>query len=173
MPKIIENLRCSILQTGKQMLLQEGYAQMTLRRVASACGIAAGTIYNYYPSKEMLAATIMLEDWQRLLGSAEAAVESAVSPLAGMEAVFAMIRAYAEIYRGVWDGYSGAMLISGQRHGLLIGQLAALIRRVLERFDLSPVPDPCVFLAEILLHAGIRQETAFSTLSPFLEKLLL
>lgn len=172
MPKIIENLRHSILQTGKQLLLQNGYEQMTLRRVAHACGIAAGTIYNYFPSKEMLAATIMLEDWQRLLGDAETAVECVSSPLAGLEAVFAAVRAYAEIYRGVWDGYSGAMLISGQRHGLLIGQLAALVRRVLERFALSLSPDPSVFLAEILLHAGVQQDVRFDSLSPFLQKLL-
>ena len=67
MAKIIENLHSTILTVGKRILLEDGYEQMTLRRVAGECGIAAGTIYNYFPSKDILVATIMLEDWKVIL----------------------------------------------------------------------------------------------------------
>ena len=60
MPKIIENLRQTLLSAARTLLLREGYAALTIRRVAAISGIAVGTVYNYFPSKELLAAAVML-----------------------------------------------------------------------------------------------------------------
>ena len=34
-----------------------------MREAARRCGVAVGTLYNYFPSKDALAAAVMLEDW--------------------------------------------------------------------------------------------------------------
>ena len=62
MPKIIENLREILLAASRTLLLEEGYRALTMRQVAGLCHVAVGTVYNYFPSKDMLDAHILLED---------------------------------------------------------------------------------------------------------------
>ena len=62
MPKIIENIKEQIIEEAKRQLFENGYAKTTIRSVAKACGIGVGTIYNYFPSKEMLISAFMLDD---------------------------------------------------------------------------------------------------------------
>ncbi|MBQ3897679.1 MAG: helix-turn-helix transcriptional regulator, partial [Clostridia bacterium] len=63
MPKIIANLEDTIIEQANIQLFEKGYSDMTMRSVAEACGIAVGTVYNYYKSKDMMVAKIMLRDW--------------------------------------------------------------------------------------------------------------
>ena len=63
MPKRIENLQENILRQAKPLMLESGYEALAMRDVAARCGIAVGTLYNYFPSKEALAGGVMLEDW--------------------------------------------------------------------------------------------------------------
>ena len=67
MPKIIENVREQLLEEAKKQIAEYGYAKTTVRSVAEACGLGVGTVYNYFPSKDMLIASFMAEDWQRVL----------------------------------------------------------------------------------------------------------
>ena len=71
MPKIIENLREELLAEAKRQIAERGYKNTTIRSVAAECGIAVGTVYNYFPSKEMLVAAFMYEDWQAQLDAME------------------------------------------------------------------------------------------------------
>ena len=50
MPKIIEGLRQRLLQEAERQLTEGGYSAMTIRSVAKACGVAVGTVYNYFYS---------------------------------------------------------------------------------------------------------------------------
>lgn len=63
MPKIIENLRSALLCEAKRQINEVGYGNTTIRSVASGCGVAVGTVYNYFKSKDMLIASFILEDW--------------------------------------------------------------------------------------------------------------
>jgi len=63
MPKIIENIRESLLEKARHQVMEQGYSTMTIRSVAKACKVGVGTVYNYFPSKDMLVASFMLEDW--------------------------------------------------------------------------------------------------------------
>ena len=64
MPKIIENARGLILDEAKKQIRERGYAATTVRSVAAECGVAIGTVYNYFPSKEILIASFMSDDWK-------------------------------------------------------------------------------------------------------------
>ena len=71
MPKIIENIRERILEEAQNQLHTNGYAKTTIRSVASACGIGVGTVYNYFPSKDIMLSAFMLDDWHECIASIE------------------------------------------------------------------------------------------------------
>ncbi len=67
MPKIIKNPEDRILQAARNRLLDKDLSSFSLRGVAADCGIAVGTIYNYFKDKESLMAAVMIQDWMDAL----------------------------------------------------------------------------------------------------------
>ena len=106
MPKRIENLREHLLQHAAQLLREQGYDALAIRRVAAACNVAVGTVYNYFPSKDMLAANVMLRDWMQALDDMRRESGAAESALEGLRAVYAAIAAFAKRYAGAWAQYA-------------------------------------------------------------------
>lgn len=48
-----------ILYASRKLVLEKGIMSLSMRSVAEACGVAVGSIYNYFPSKaELLSAAI-------------------------------------------------------------------------------------------------------------------
>ena len=67
MPKIIQNAREQLLATAQKQIAERGYAATTIRSVAGECGLAVGTVYNYFKSKDLLIASFMAADWQNCI----------------------------------------------------------------------------------------------------------
>ena len=65
MSRIISNLKENAISVAREILLEEGIDGVTMRRIASECHIAVGTMYNYFSSKEYLIGCVVLEDWQK------------------------------------------------------------------------------------------------------------
>jgi AcrR family transcriptional regulator len=59
--KTKEATRIKILAAAEKLFLRNGYEQTTTRDIASASDIATGTLFNYFPSKETLAMTMVEE----------------------------------------------------------------------------------------------------------------
>jgi len=56
-----QKTRRRIVECARKLFNDKGFAQATTRDIAEAAGIAAGTMFNYFPSKEALATTIVDE----------------------------------------------------------------------------------------------------------------
>jgi AcrR family transcriptional regulator len=54
-----ENNRKKILEVAKKLFAQKGYELTTTRDISLACGMAKGTLFNYFKSKETLAMTLV------------------------------------------------------------------------------------------------------------------
>lgn len=173
MPKLLPNLQENILKCGREILLTEGYAELTMRKIAAKCGIAVGTIYRYYESKEYLSAAIMLEDWFGTIAHMKEETERADAPVDGLEAVFLSIRQYADVYRDTWKAFTGAGAVSEERHRLLIAQLVSVIAPLLERFEINGEPGLDRFLAETVLRSAAGQSGNFDEIRPFIKRLIL
>jgi AcrR family transcriptional regulator len=53
--------RARILEKAAELFSGKGFEATTTRDIASAAGLAAGTMFNYFPSKETLAMTMVTE----------------------------------------------------------------------------------------------------------------
>jgi AcrR family transcriptional regulator len=57
--------RQRILEAATSLFKVEGWQNTTTRGIAVAAGIATGTLFNYFPSKEAIAAAIIAEAFRR------------------------------------------------------------------------------------------------------------
>ena len=132
MPKIIENLPQRLAEEARRQIKDSGYAALTIRSVAKACGVGVGTVYNYYPSKESLVAAFMLEDWKLCIESIRECSERSLGrePVlwAIYEGLVQFMDRHAVIFRdeNAAVGFFGSF---GKYHAILRGQLAAPIRK--------------------------------------------
>ena len=175
MPKIILNLRENILKESKKILKTEGYEKLTVRRVAKLCGVAVGTVYNYFPSKEMLTAGVMLDDWNRSLGDMRKAALAAPSPMKGLEEICTLIRRFVGEYTETWEQYRSRGVNNAQspyRHHILVAQIAEAVSVLLERFGGVFCEQLPAFLAENLLILASGSEEDMAKAAPIFEKLL-
>jgi AcrR family transcriptional regulator len=66
MPKVIENLKETIILEAKNILLTQSFKDLSIREIAKSCNIGTGTFYNYFSTKEQLVAEIFREDWKKV-----------------------------------------------------------------------------------------------------------
>ena len=167
MPKIIENLDQRLMEEARRQIKESGYGAMTIRSVAAACGVGVGTVYNYYPSKEALAAAFILEDWKNCYAGIMACAENAKGREPVLWAIYENLQQFIAEHAAVFQDESAAVTFTGsfgQYHGLLRGQLAQPIRRFC-RDDFT-----ADFIAEAML-TWIVAGKSFDELSKILERI--
>ena len=165
MPKIIENPEDRILQAARERLLDKDLSSFSLRGVAADCGIAVGTIYNYFKDKESLMAAVMIQDWMGALKAIREELMQAESLREGLLYICREIRNFCLLYQKAWNSYSAGSEFSKRyrkRHELLLSQITEMIKVLYERFD-TPCEDHRIALyAELIIagaqHPEIREE---------------
>lgn len=126
MPKIIENVRESLIAEAKKQVTEKGFSAFSIRSVAKACGIATGTVYNYFDSKEMLVASFMAADWMAVINTMKSRCQKKSDVLSVLTIIHEELTAYISANQSLFnDPQAGAAFnASGkERHGLLISQL--------------------------------------------------
>ena len=136
MPKIIENVREQLLAEARKQILERGYSETTIRSVAGACGLAVGTVYNYFKSKDILIATFVLEDWMRCLSRMRTLpTEDNKAFLAGVyESLLGFARDNERLFSNE-DAAKQASTGSARRHKLLRAQISELILPIIKNND--------------------------------------
>jgi len=127
MPKIIENLPQRLAEEARRQIEQSGYAAMTIRSVAKGCGVGVGTVYNYYPSKEALVATFMLDDWKVCIAQIQNCADTAQTPEPVLRTIYEKLRLFMEQYDPIFRDEAASVSYTGSTskyHGILRSQLA-------------------------------------------------
>jgi AcrR family transcriptional regulator len=62
----IKNIQERILEAALDIIVQEGYPALTMRRIASKIGMTAPNIYNYYKSKDELYISLVIQGFEIL-----------------------------------------------------------------------------------------------------------
>ena len=174
MPKLIDNVRGRAIEEARSELISRGYAALTIRGIAQKLGIGVGTIYNYFPSKEYLAAGVMLEDWQELMKDFEALhtgqpAETVIADL------FSLVQTFTRRYDPAWREYEqhgGSRSMVRQYHGMLAEQFTGYIRQALPSGQQEREPRLARFLAEITIRFGSDVSMTYEVISDAVHKLL-
>lgn len=74
-----------VLKEALTLFAHQGYAAVSMRQIASACGLQVGALYNHFPTKQAILHALMVSHMQDLLG-ALSNVELAENPADALEA---------------------------------------------------------------------------------------
>lgn len=67
MPRRPETSRENILAAATELARKDGLAKLGIRSVAASCGVSVGTIYNYFPDKDVLVTGVVGSFWHDAL----------------------------------------------------------------------------------------------------------
>ncbi len=168
MPKIIENLREKLVFEARRQVHQQGYAALTIRSVATTCGVGVGTVYNYFASKDALVAAFMLEDWQKSIAIIQSAADENQSPQPVFTCIHRQLLDYTALHQAVFTDEAAVASFSGAPspyHSLLRHQLAIPLRKYCDS-DFT-----AEFIAEALLTWTIAGR-GMEEIEPLLNKLI-
>jgi len=138
LPKIIENPRQMILEEAKKILYSEGYSKLSMRSISKACGIALGTIYNYYPTKHDLVAGMIADYWSENMGRLEE-IAAAEGPFyEKLDRIFGELSGFIKTFRDVWlnpEFYAQPDRVrrGTEEENLYMDRLAAILEGILEK----------------------------------------
>ncbi|MEW9094505.1 MAG: TetR/AcrR family transcriptional regulator [Clostridiaceae bacterium] len=80
MPKIIKDIESKIFNASMDLFLKKGYKAVDMKMIAKECGIAVGTLYNYYPNKKELYISILQESWNDTFIKLDNVLQSSLLP---------------------------------------------------------------------------------------------
>ena len=171
MPKIIPELREKLILAARKRLLEDESHDFSTRQLAAECGVAAGTVFNYFPTKEALLASVILEDWQDCLARMTASAEAAESVAGGFQRLEALLRDFSQPFLPVWRGYDHRAPLP-EYHAVLIRQLSTVVERMLVKTGKSCSETERQVLSELLLAASQREADTIVRLLPVIEKII-
>ena len=148
MPKIIENLEDRLIAEAKRQIEESGYSAVTIRSIAKGCGVGIGTVYNYFPSKEALLASYMLEDWHQCVVAIHTVSTRSQEPEPVVRCIYDQLVAFARKHETVFRDETAVAAFAGsfsRYHSLLRSQLALPLLRYCQGEFAS------LFIAEALL----------------------
>ncbi|MDO5449152.1 MAG: TetR/AcrR family transcriptional regulator [Clostridia bacterium] len=174
MPKIIADLENTIIEEAKKQLFEKGYTHMTMRSVSEACGIAVGTVYNYYKSKDMLVADIMLVDWIEIISEVKKSCLKAADIHEAFKYLYDGVVKFSDKYSSVWEQYGKNISVRQNmpdRFEVLIKQLSEILGEVLVRCHDEKDDYMSIFLAEVIINAATNRELDYSNISRILHRI--
>lgn len=131
-----KELKQSILDAAREIALEEGWRNVTMRKIAEKIEYSHAAIYEYFENKDVLMLELLREGFRLLIHDLQAAQVSTQEP---REAIVHMAHAYwnfawryPELYR-VMNGLDGVPFsvdeaqVEGQKVGELLGVVIKVI----------------------------------------------
>jgi len=150
--RLRDEFRREIVGAARRIVVEDGYAALTMRRIGEAIGYSAASIYQYFANRDAIAGALMEEGFVELV-EAFAPAATIADPLSRLKAVG---RAYVrfgltrpETYRlmfmedpkitaGVLEGSAGENSAGMRAYAAILEPLVQLFERGRLRDDLTP-----------------------------------
>ena len=139
-----------VLKEALTLFAYQGYAAVSMRKIAAACGLQVGALYNHFPTKQAILHALMVDHLEDLLSALEKA-QLPSDPAAALEAFTRFhIRyhigkpeevfiAYMELRNLEPEPYAQTMKLRQQYERSLRGILREGVARDIFRIDDVPV----------------------------------
>ncbi|MCF0105878.1 MAG: TetR/AcrR family transcriptional regulator [Holdemanella sp.] len=173
MPKVIENLKDRILQVSREELFKCGYKSLNMRTIAKLCGIATGTLYNYFESKEVLVGDIVSEDWIVILQNAKKQIANAESVMDGIECIYTNLFDFTNLYRFIFNDSSVSrnQIFYTQRHHMLVNIISEMIKDLMDNKNKKYDEFEITFIASSIIN-GCNEQWTYNQVSGIYERIL-
>jgi len=151
----------NILQAAEHLFTQVGFRQTTTRQIAQQAGIAAGTLFNYFPTKETLAMSLLAgvlkegrDDYLRRRSGEEGFAEDLflliTSELRRLRPLRAFVGPVLESTMSLFPKSEPCPAGDSAR-----GEHLGLVRKMISSHGYSKMPDPIVTTLYWSLYLGI------------------
>ena len=87
----IKDRRAMILDAALRTFVQRGYPETKVAEIAYEAGVAEGTIYNYFPSKEDLLLALFDEKWGSIIDDIKEKIVRIDNPNDQLKAIFSSV----------------------------------------------------------------------------------
>ena len=174
MPKVIDGLQEKILNSARMRLTDANASSFSLRAIAKDCGIAVGTIYNYYPDKETLIAEVFLEDWLEVIDSVRRETGNCTCMDEGILAVYGGLRRFCDEHETFWKSHPSKEAFGSRyqkRHAMLREQIAGILEELYAKFSCEKSHTACLLTAELLIAASQYPAAEEPEIRSFIKKL--
>jgi AcrR family transcriptional regulator len=114
-----------IIDKAMEIAIREGVDHVSIRKLAAACGIAIGSVYNYFSNKEVLIAAVAEQFWSKILRDQEMLYRSGMGFTDFLEQYFLFLYGRLAMYDKSW-----IMEISGRESER---KAIAMLRDVLDK----------------------------------------
>jgi len=178
-PKCLENVEQEIIKTTRQMILEKGYERLNIRDIAKKCGIATGTFYNYFQSKQAIITALLDEDFKSFQSVINTSGCSGETTIGRLEALFDDLRQLLYNVHHIWsagipDDLEGGTLNKLQSIKLrLRNEFAQRILMVIHGHTAVESEEFAAdVIARIFFSYAYEKEVGFESLRFFVEKML-
>jgi AcrR family transcriptional regulator len=103
-----------ILAAAREVLGRRGFAEMTMEEIAGAAGVAKGTLYLYFQSKDELIQALITQVGELMLQDIEAIVEASDPPPEKIRRVASLLLDYLVRERPLFPAYARDLLREGR-----------------------------------------------------------
>jgi AcrR family transcriptional regulator len=115
-PKILDNPREIILNHARDIVLNEGYENLTIRAVSKNSGISVGTIYNCFLTKKDLLLQLIEDYWYECLDAVDEIDKDEPDLFLKLFKIYEKFNSFFETFKEGWiknstSGYSENGLI--------------------------------------------------------------
>ena len=136
----------TIMQVCRRIAAQEGLSALNMRAVARECGVALGTLYNYYADKDALLIATVESIWQEIFHTDADGLTQRPFP-ERVVYLFDCIQRGTERYPGFLSAHS--IVIAGARRGEARRAMEACFAHMkaglLDGLDADPSVNPAAF----------------------------
>jgi AcrR family transcriptional regulator len=132
--EVVSEFRCAgILDAARRVFASRGFSEATVDEIASAAGIAKGTVYLYFPSKKDIYLAALMQGFTELQVRTREAMDAADGIRAKLRSFVATRLAYAEanrdfihIYHSEFGNLANATATDNEFQKLYLKQAKAL-----------------------------------------------
>lgn len=136
----------AIMKVCREIVMEKGLEAISMRTVAQRCGIATGTLYNYYADKDALLLAAVESVWQSIF-HAEGACSAAAGFVPRVESLFTQAKEGAERVPQFLTAHAVAIAKSrrGEGRSTMERCFAHMKAGLLDVLQRDPQVDPTVF----------------------------